>query len=82
MFCFIWQGEKFPLLTLLVGTILGCLFALFFQLETIFKAETATNISYLSLVFKEIMNALLLAINHPLETRLTMHSLVKEAWLI
>ena len=56
---FYMARRKVPaLLTLLVGTILGCLFALFFQLETIFEAKTATNISCLSLVFKEIMNAL------------------------
>ena len=56
---FYMARRKVPaLLTLLIRTILGCLFALFFQLETIFEAKTATNISYLSSVFKEIMNAL------------------------
>ena len=58
--CFVLYGkEKVPaLLTLLVGTGLGCLFALFFQLETISETKAVTNLSYVSTVFKEIMNAL------------------------
>ena len=37
---------------------MGCLFALFFQLETISETKAVTNLSYVSTVFKEIMNAL------------------------
>ena len=48
---FYMARKKVPaLLTLLVGTGLGCFFALFFQLETISETRAVTNLSHVSSV--------------------------------
>ena len=56
---FYMARKKVPaLLTLLIGTFLGCLFAITFQMEMIFEKQETTDLNAVALIFRELMNAL------------------------
>jgi NhaC family Na+:H+ antiporter len=56
---FYMARKKVPaLLTLLIGTFLGCLFAITFQMEMIFEKQETTDLNAVALTFRELMNAL------------------------